>query len=165
MSTELQWKDPNAILREIRRTLQAQGQRIANVPAMAVRNATFELQALVQQLAPKRTSTLARSITAKVELAADGTVTGRVGTHLQYAPWVEEGTGIYGPQKREIVVTARNRKGLFWGAYDQDGRPIIRRQVRIKGMKPRAMVGRATAQFLPRYLEIIQRELAKEAQA
>lgn len=165
MSVKFEWQDPNRLLTQVQSVLRAKGQRIANVPAMAVRRATFELLALVKDLAPKKTGTLARSITAKVSNEGGGVVVGRVGSHIKYAPFVEHGTGIYGPERRPIIITAKNKGGLFWGAYDQNGKPIIRRSVRIQGMKPRAPFGTAVAQFLPRYVEIIRQELAREAGA
>ena len=159
----LEWQNPNRVLAELRRLLAEGGQRISRIPESAIRRATFELQARVKDLVPKKTATLARSISAVVERQSGGILVGRVGTHLKYAQFLEYGTGLYGPEQREIVITARNRKGLFWGAFGQDGRPIIRRQVRIKGMKPRASFGTAVTAFLPRYLEIVQQELAKAA--
>jgi hypothetical protein len=160
---DLKWDNPNDLLRKVREMLDAQARKIGAIPANAVRRATFELQAKVQGLVPKVTSTLVRSITAKIDKGADGTVTGRIGTHLKYGPYVEFGTGVFGPNKQAIVITAKNKRGLFWGAYDKDGKPIIRRSVTIQGMKPRAPFGKATTQFLPRYLEIINQELAKAA--
>jgi hypothetical protein len=164
MSIRFEWQNPNRLLTQVQSVLRERGQRIANVPAMAVRRATFELLALVKDLAPKKTGTLARSIAAKVSNEG-GVVVGRVGSHIRYAPFVEHGTGIYGPERRPIIITAKTKGGLFWGAYDQNGKPIIRRSVRIQGMKPRAPFGTAVAQFLPRYVDIIRQELAREAGA
>lgn len=165
MNVRFEWQDPNRLLSQVRTMLRERGQQMASIPAMAVRRATFELLALVKQIAPKKTGTLVRSITAQVSNEAGGVVMGRIGSHIRYAPFVEHGTGVYGPERRPIIITAKNKGGLFWGAYDQNGKPIIRRSVQIQGMKPRAPFGTAVAQFLPRYVDIIRQELAKEAQA
>lgn len=165
MSVKLEWQNPNRLSQQVEAMLRERGQRLARVPAMAVRRATFELLDRVKRVAPKQTGTLVRSIAAAVSNADGGVVVGRVGSHIRYAPFVEHGTGIYGPEKRPILIEAKNKGGLFWGADDSNGKPIIRRSVQIKGMTPRAPFGTATVQFLPRYLAIIQQELAKEAQA
>jgi len=156
------WDNPNKLVGQVTEMLREKGRAIARVPELAVRRGTFELLAIVQALTPTKTSTLVRSLTAKIERLDAKTVQGRVGTWLQYAPYVEEGTGIYGPQKQPIVIMARAKRGLFWGAYDANGKPIIRRSVKVLGMKPRAMFAQGVAQFMPRYVEIIEQELAKE---
>lgn len=66
-----------------------------------------------------------------------GELEGRVGTNVFYAPFVAQGTGIYGPRKRPIVpVRARM---LRW--VDKQGNEIFARQVR--GQKPNDFPGRA----------------------
>jgi hypothetical protein len=160
---EFSWDNPNLLLSQVESLLRKQGARIKSVPERAVRRGTFELLALVQKNTPRRTSTLVRSVQAIVRKISDDLVEGRVGTWMQYARFVEEGTGIYGPLGKPILITATKRKGLFWGAYDANGRPIVRKRVVVKGMKPRSPFQKAVAQFLPRYLEIIQQELAREA--
>jgi hypothetical protein len=165
MSVEFHWDNPNMVVTEVTRMLRDRGQAIRAVPDRAVRRGTFELLKLVQANVPKVTSTLVRSITAVVKRISADIVEGKVGTWLEYARYVEHGTGIYGPLKRPIIIAAKSKRGLFWGAYDGDGNAIVRRRVQIKGMKPRSPFGQAVAEFLPRYIEIIQQELAREAEA
>lgn len=160
---EFSWDNPNLLLSQVESMLRQQGTRIKSVPERAVRQGTFELLAIVQKNMPRRTSTLVRSVQATVKRMSEDLLEGRVGTWMQYARFVEEGTGIYGPLGKPILITATKRKGLFWGAYDGNGRAIVRKSVVVKGMKPRSPFQRSVAQFLPRYLEIIQQELAKEA--
>ncbi len=162
MTVKFEWDNPNKLVEQVIEMLRAKGRAIARVPEAAVRRGTFELLAMVQKLTPKKTSTLVRSLTATVERLDGTTVEGRVGTWLKYAPFVEYGTGIHGPEKRPILIMARAKRGLFWGAYDADGKPIIRRSVKVLGMKPRAMFGQGVASFVPRYIQIIEQELAKE---
>jgi len=164
MKIEFHWQDPDSLLKEVTRALRAQGVKLQRIPEMAVRRGAFELQARIQANVPKKTGTLVRNIGVRIERAAGGVVIASVGTHMQYAPFIEYGTGLFGPMKREILITAKSKKGLFWGAYDRDGRPIVRRSVRIRGMKPRAPFGQAVRDFLPRYQEIIRQELEREAQ-
>lgn len=165
MSIAIEWDNPNKIISEVTRMLSDRGQAIRAIPELAVRRGTFELLKLVQSKVPKVTSTLVRSITAVVKRISADVVEGKVGTWLEYARYVEYGTGIYGPLKRPITIVAKAKRGLFWGAYDEDGKAIVRRRVQIKGMKPRSPFGQAVAEFLPRYIEIIQQELAREATA
>lgn len=161
----IDWQDHNRLFDQVYRALREEGIRLGRVPERAIQRGAMELQARVQRLAPKKTSTLVRSITTRIERVRDGVILARVGTHMHYAPYVEHGTGIHGPKHQAIEIVARKAKGLFWGAYNADGRPIIRRRVRIAGMKPRRPFGRAIADFLPRYREIIRQELEKAAQA
>jgi hypothetical protein len=163
MSVEFQWDNPNKVVSEVTRMLNERSQAIRAIPERAVRRGTFELLKLVQAKVPKVTSTLVRSITAVVKKISDDVVEGKVGTWLEYARYVEYGTGIYGPLKRPILITAKAKKGLFWGAYDAEGDPVIRRRVQVKGMKPRSPFAQAVAEFLPRYVEVIRQELARVA--
>ncbi len=163
MSVRFEWDNPNKVLADVRQMLEARGQAIRNVPEAAVRRGTFELLKLVQEEVPKVTPTLVKSITAVVTKISADLVEGKVGTWIEYARYLEEGTGVYGPLKRPITIVAKKRKGLFWGAYDEDGDPIVRKRVTIQGMKPRAPFGKAMARFLPRYIEIIEQELARAA--
>lgn len=157
------WDNPAKLLDQVTKMLEERSAKFERIPERAVRRAAPELQARVMALTPKRTSTLVRSIGFRVDRNADGSVTAVVGTPMAYAPFVEYGTGIYGPERRPILITAKQKRGLFWGAYDAKGNPIIRRSVRIQGMKPRAMFGQAVRDFLPRYEEIIRQELVREA--
>lgn len=154
-----EWKDPNAIVGRLMQELAAAGRRVSEVPPRAVRKGAFLLLSMVQERAPKRTSTLVRSLSAQVEEVGP-LVRARIGSHLRYALAVEEGTGLYGPKRREIVIRPARRRALFWGAMGADGRPVFARQVRIKGMRPRAMLAGAVEQFEPRYMAIVEKELS-----
>ena len=163
MSVVIQFQDANKFLAEVLKTLQENGRKISRVPLRAVRRGTFALLASIQRNTPKKTSTLVRSLTGEVRETSSTLITGHVGTPLKYARYVEEGTGVFGPRKQPITIMAKNRKALNWGAFDEKtGKPIFRRQVVIQGMKPQRMFAKGAADFVPKYLNIIDEELAKE---
>ncbi len=154
-------RDPNESLRELLGNLRQKEINIRQVPEAAVRRGSFELLSIIQQLTPKKTATLVRSLHVAITNPQEGTIEGQVGTSLKYAPFIESGTGMYGPMGRPVVVVAKRRKALFWGSYNASGKPIMSRSVSILGVKPVAPFGRGFAQFTPRYEELIQQELAK----
>lgn len=65
-----------------------------------------------KQKAPKDTGALRRSITSKIE-EVDGVVTGVVYTPLEYAPYVEFGTGLFAEDA--------GRKDVPWNYQDDEG--------------------------------------------
>lgn len=69
---------------------------------------------LARLLAPKRSGRLAASIGISVRVGPGG-VTVRVGSDLDYATYVHEGTGVYGPRHRPITATG-NGVMVFRGA-------------------------------------------------
>ena len=160
-----EWDNPNALLAQIRSLVRDRGDQIRKVPDSAIRRGTFELLRRIQAKSPKKTGTLVRSLHADIQRLTADLIEGRVGTWLEYARWLEEGTGLYGPRKQAIQIVPRAKKGLFWGAYDDNGGPVVRRRTVVKGIKPIGYFAQAIAEFLPRYVEIIQEELAKAAAA
>lgn len=166
-----EWRNPDKLFSQVRAMLAEREKAIARIPEMAVRSGAFELLATIQAKLPKKTSTLVRNTRVQFERPAPEVFQARIGSHMAYAPYVEYGTGIYGPKGKPIVpvrakalawpapgfVTGRwaKRKTVFSDPW------IVRRSV--KGMKPRPVYAESIARFLPRYIEIIQRELAKEA--
>lgn len=71
-----------------------------------------------KMLAPKgRTGELARSITSKVE-EVDGELVGTVFTPLEYAPYVEYGTGLY-------AENGNGRKDVPWAYEDEKTGELI----------------------------------------
>lgn len=87
--------------------------KIANCdlePNMGLACAIVERAA--KQKAPKDTGALRRSITSKVE-TIDGVVTGVVFTPLEYAPYVEFGTGLFAEDG--------GRKDVPWNYQDDEG--------------------------------------------
>lgn len=162
MSATFEWDDPNKLVTQVTELLRERGQAIRRVPDRAIRRGVFELLGEVQKLVPKKTSTLVRSITAAVNRISADVIEGKVGSFLEYARFIEEGTGVYGPKGQPITIVAKNKKALFWGAQNAKGGPLMARRVVIQGIKPRAPFATAVGAFLPRYLQIIEEELAKE---
>ena len=65
-----------------------------------------------KEKAPKNTGELRRSITSKVDVGA-GEVTGVVFTPLEYAPYIEYGTGLFAEEG--------GRKDVPWHYQDDEG--------------------------------------------
>jgi hypothetical protein len=160
MKLKFELDDPKVLAEQLNIVLQGRAEAIRRVPVSALRQGVFELLAIVQRNVPKRTATLVRSITAVVVKISEDISEGRVGTALKYAKFLEEGTGLYGPNRQPIPIVAKNRKALFWGAYDGQGGALFRTRVLVKGIKPRHMFGDAIAEFLPRYQQIVEQHLA-----
>ncbi|HVW07304.1 MAG TPA: HK97 gp10 family phage protein [Bryobacteraceae bacterium] len=160
MKLEFNLDDPKALAEQLDGLLQERAGAIRRVPVSALRQGVFELLALIQARVPKKTATLVRSITAVVVKISEDISEGRVGTPLKYAKFLEDGTGLYGPGKQPITIVAKNRKALFWGAYDGKGGPLFRTRAIVKGIKPRHDFANAIAEFLPRYQQIVEQHLA-----
>lgn len=156
------WQDPNKLLRQVRTLLETQNIRIKRVPELAIRNAAPELQSRIQMALPKKTSTLVRSVSVRFDRPTPSVLRARIGSHMVYAAYVEYGTGVFGPKAKPIVIVAKNRKALAWASR---GKMVFRKRVTIQGMKPRPVYAQQTAAFMPRYTDIIRRELAKEGTA
>jgi Bacteriophage HK97-gp10, putative tail-component len=156
MPIDFQFEDADTLTAQLNEILAARGAEIKAVPVSALRQGIFELLALCQEIAPKKTSTFVRSITAVVIRISEDASEGKVGSPLEYARYLEEGTGVFGPKGQPITIVAKNAKGLFWGAYDGKGNALIRKKVIVQGMKARPTFSTAIAQFLPRYQQIVQ---------
>jgi len=156
------WQNPDKLLLQVRTMLLAQKVRISRVPELAIRNAAPELQSRIQMALPKKTSTLVRSVSVRFDRPAPGVLRARIGSHMVYAAYVEYGTGVFGPKAKPIVIVAKNRKVLAGASRGKMG---FRKRVTIQGMKPRPVYAQQTAAFMPRYTDIIRRELAKEGMA
>jgi hypothetical protein len=118
--------------------------RFADNAELIVRSAGLTAERVAKQLVPVRHNRLKASLRLQVD-RTQTTITARVGTLIPYGPYVEYGTGLFGPYKRRIFP--RTKKALSWipetrGRY-QAGRYIRgsrgnRITVRsIAGMKPR----------------------------
>jgi len=94
---------------------------------------------------PVKNGTLQASVTYEIE-QKPGKLIGVVGSNVEYAPYVELGTGIYGPRKRPIrpkhsKILAwvsrgpRPTSAIGWKRAVDEGRAVFAKE--IKGMKPR----------------------------
>jgi hypothetical protein len=89
-----------------------------------VTRVTEEVADAVRAEAPRRTGRLKSSIRTEVRPSA-ATVQGWVYTDLEYGPYVQTGTGIYGPRGRPITP----RRARFLVFEGRDGRLVFARQV------------------------------------
>ena len=80
-----------------------------------------------KQKAPKDTGALRRSITSKVEIV-DGVVTGVVFTPLEYAPYVEFGTGLFAEEggRKDVPWNYQDDKGQWHSTSGQRPQPYLR---------------------------------------
>ncbi|KAB2925885.1 MAG: HK97 gp10 family phage protein [Candidatus Contendobacter sp.] len=110
------------------------------------------------EAAPYRTGDLRASLT--VQELDDATVA--MGTNLEYAIFVHQGTGLYGPFKRRI--TPIRKKALYW--------PGARHPVKsVKGQPPQPFLTAAAEKVIPEIERLaapeigaaVARELARHA--
>lgn len=80
-----------------------------------------------KEKAPKDTGALRRSITSKVEVI-DDSITGIVYTPLEYAPYIEYGTGLFAEEGGRIDVpwNYQDDKGVWHSTSGQKPQPYLR---------------------------------------
>lgn len=85
------------------------------------------VEATAKQKAPKDTGELRRSITSKVEMQGDDWV-GVVYTPLEYAPYVEYGTGLFAKEggRADVPWSYQNDKGEWISTSGQKPQPYLR---------------------------------------
>lgn len=85
------------------------------------------VEASAKQNAPKDTGELRRSITSKVEMQGDDWV-GVVYTPLEYAPYVEYGTGLFAKEggRADVPWSYQNDKGEWISTSGQKPQPYLR---------------------------------------
>lgn len=93
----------------------------------AVRAGALLIQNAAKQKAPRRTSTLRRSITVEVSRHGDRVVA-HIGPTVEYGRYVELGTGIYaaGGNGRQTPWVYRGPGGKFFTTSGQQPRPYLR---------------------------------------
>lgn len=80
----------------------------------AVGRACALVERRAKEKAPKDTGALRRSITSEVDYAEGGLIEGVVFTPLEYAPYVEYGTGLF-------AENGNGRKDVPWNYQDDQG--------------------------------------------
>lgn len=90
---------------------------------------------------PKKDGHLGQSLSWTVR-NENGVPTGYVGSKLKYAIWVHEGTGRYGPLKRDIIIRPKSAVNGYRTkpkalAFVWNNQKFVRRKVAVKGMRPR----------------------------
>lgn len=81
-----------------------------------------------KQKAPKDTGALRRSITSKVDTDPDGNVIGTVFTPLEYAPYVEYGTGLFAEEggRLDVPWNYQSDDGTWHSTSGQHPQPYMR---------------------------------------
>lgn len=94
----------------------------------AMKTAVMLVERSAKMKAPKGTGELSRSITSKVELTEKGIV-GIVFTPLEYAPYVEYGTGLFaegGDGRKDVPWCYQDDKGEWHSTSGQHPQPFMR---------------------------------------
>jgi HK97 gp10 family phage protein len=112
----------------------------------AMKRAMAVVERSARQKAPKDTGALRRSITSEVEREGDELV-GTVFTPLEYAPYVEYGTG-------KFAVNGDGRKDVPWHYQDDKGEWHT-----TSGQKPQPFMGPALNENREEILRIIKEAL------
>lgn len=115
---------------------------------------------------PVKTGHLQSSITGQISKATQTVIEGKVGSNVEYAPYVEFGTGVYGPSKTPI--RPKHKKILAWVSYgarpttaagwkqaQKEGRAIFAREVR--GMRARPFLVPAVEEGMNKILDFLKR--------
>lgn len=104
----------------------------------ALEGVGIQAEGFAKRLTPVDLGTLRNSMTHAVR--GDDVY---IGSNLQYAPFVELGTGIY-------ATDGKGRKSP-WGYYDRNGKYHVTR-----GMKPHHMLKKAASEHTEEYKRIIE---------
>jgi hypothetical protein len=112
----------------------------------ALTRAAINTTTIAKAYAPVRTGRLRTSIIYKVV-----GLTATIYTPVNYADWVERGTGIYGPNREPIVPTQQKvlatRTNPGWGSNNAAGYYIIGKSQ--SGQQPNPFFSRATISATP----------------
>jgi len=97
--------------------------------SLLVTSYAFRIEKEAKKRAPVAANILRPSIHA--EVSKQGTQTrARIGTDVHYAPYVEYGTGLYGPEKRKYEIRPKTKKALAFvaraGTQLSTGRALFR---------------------------------------
>ena len=93
----------------------------------AMKDAVLFLEAESKKNCPAIKGTLRQSITNEVEVKPDG-VYGYVGSNLDYAPYVHQGTGIFaidGNGRSEVPWRYQDAQGNWYSTYGMLSTPFI----------------------------------------
>ena len=105
--------------------------KLENLKTVSVEQAVNEACILVENDAKKRcpvdTGELRMSITHEIEETSENRTTGAVGTNLEYAPYVEFGTGIFSSlgNGRQDRWSYKDAKGEWHSSIGQQPQPYL----------------------------------------
>jgi HK97 gp10 family phage protein len=113
----------------------------------AIGKACALVERAAKEKAPKGTGELKRSITSNI-IEVDGALEGVVFTPLEYAPYVEFGTGLFAEEG--------GRKDVPWNYQDDEGNWHS-----TSGMKPRPFLRPALEENRTKIIEILREGIKK----
>lgn len=102
----------------IANTIKALEDNFAQSCANAMRKATLAVESDAKAYCPVDTGNLRQSIQSTVEIEESGNVVGYVGSNLEYAVYVHQGTGIYARE-------GNGRKEVPWGFKGKNGKMVL----------------------------------------
>lgn len=135
--------DPSRLMAEIER-------KVKRAEEDAVEMLAFDVWGNIGEGAPKDHGRLAGGF----DIDRFGPLAWKIGTAVEYAEWVHEGTGLFGPGKKPI--RPKNAKVL---RFEIDGKTIFARSVR--GQKPNRYVDRAIDKSENRTNEFVRTSLQR----
>lgn len=140
----IEWDD-----RELQQALNMLVEKMPEQFENAVLNAGLAIEAEAKERCPVNTGALRSSITT--EVGKDGNdIVGYVGTTLEYAPYVHQGTGIYARE-------GNGRKDVPWFYFDEAKQTYVR----TSGTKPTPFLEEARDAVQPHVLDYFTEVLRK----
>jgi hypothetical protein len=114
-----------------------------------------EIEARGVKHTPVRTGELANSENSHVN--QDGSE-GKVQATAKHARFVHDGTGIYGPKGKEIIILPKKKKALFWPGGKHPVKKVVQQGIRpnpffkkaLKEIRPADVFERGVKEFLKR---------------
>lgn len=95
----------------------------------AVEDGCLKVETTAKTKAPKDSGALSRSITSEVKASArSGTIEGTVYTPLEYAPYIEYGTGLFSTKggRRDVPWRYQDDEGNWHTTSGQPPQPFMR---------------------------------------
>lgn len=133
---KIEWKDE-----ELQQALTSMMEKIPENTAEAVEKASLAVEAEAKERCPHNTGMLRQSISTEVKREGSEIV-GIVGTTLDYAPFIHQGTGIYARE-------GNGRKEVPWVYFDE----ATQKFVSTKGVKPTPFLDDAMNALQPQILD------------
>ena len=123
------------------------------------------MHAMIAELTPVDTGNLATSWTrmpTRYEMhGPERAWVSRVRTEVDYAPYVEHGTGLWGPEHRKYLIVPKKPGGFLSWVDPRTGRRVFARQVWHPGSPGAHMVSRGVALVHGLLREIMDPELER----
>ena len=138
----IEWND-----KELQQALSDLITKMPTQTSTAITNACLAIEAEAKERCPHDTGTLRESITTDVKTQAENVV-GIVGTTIEYAPYVHQGTGIYARE-------GNGRKEVPWCYYSEKEQKLVF----TKGTKPTPFLEEAVETVQPQIVDYFREVL------